>query len=289
MNMFGVTSFPGRAVLLAVALAFSSTTWAQDEPLPGKFEIEIGGFFVTEIDTVVQFAKKAGPIEAGTIIDFSKDLGLSDSESIPRMDGFYRFNKRSSLNFSLWNIERDATTFLGRGIDFGNISIPAGELVESFFDTRTIRVSYGYSFYNVPKAELGFNAGLHVTTFDLGSNCISCTTAETLDSERITAPLPVLGFHFRYQISRRWKFSGYTQHFLLEVGVFDGSLTDTRISFSHHTFKNVGFGFGWNRIQTDLDIDTSHYVMAIDNKLDGVQVFLIVYAGKPKSTHDSTD
>jgi hypothetical protein len=198
------------------------------------------------------------------------------------LDGNYRFNKRSSFNFSWWDIDRDATTFLGKDIDFGDISIPAGELVESFFDTQTIRVSYGYSFYNVPKAELGLNAGLHVTTFDLGINCISCTNPETLDTERITAPLPVIGFHYRYQMSRRWRFSGYTQHFLLEFGDVDGSLTDTRISFSHHTFKNVGFGFGWNRIETDLDIDSSDYLMAVSNKLEGIQAFVVVYAGKTK-------
>jgi hypothetical protein len=282
MNKLTGTPFLGCTILLAAALAFASTTSAQDEPLPGRFVIEIGGYFVTKIDTAAQFARKAGPIETGTFIDFSKDLGLSDSELVPRIDGNYRFNKGSSLNFSLWNIERDATTFLGRGIDFGDISIPVDELVESFVDTQTIRVSYGYSFYNVPKAELGINAGLHVTTFDLGLNCISCTSAESVDTERITAPLPVLGFHFRYQISRRWSFAGYTQHFLLEVGDFDGSLTDTRISFSHHTFKNVGFGFGWNRIETDLDIDASEYLMAIDHRLEGIQAFVVVYAGKSK-------
>jgi hypothetical protein len=282
MNKLTAPTFLGRTVCLAAALAFASTTSAQDEPLPGRFVIEIGGYFVTKIDTAAQFARKAGPIETGTFIDFSKDLGLSDSELVPRIDGNYRFNKGSSLNFSLWNIERDATTFLGRDIDFGNISIPGGEVIESFFDTETIRVSYGYSFYNVSKAEIGINAGLHITTFDLGIKCNTCTSAESLDSERITAPLPVLGFHFRYQISRRWSFAGYTQHFLIKVGDFDGSLTDTRISFSHHTFKNVGFGFGWNRIETDLDIDNSEYLMAVDHKLDGIQAFVVVYAGKPK-------
>jgi hypothetical protein len=289
MNKLTAPPFLGRTVCLAAALAFSSTTWAQDEPLPGKFVIEIGGFFVTKIDTVAQFARKAGPIEVGTFIDFSKDLGLADSESIPRIDGNYRFNKRSSLNFSLWNIERDATRFLGRGIDFGDISIPVGELVESFFDTQTIRLSYGYSFYNVPKAELGFNAGLHITTVDLGINCISCSSADTLDSENVTAPLPVLGLHFRYQISRRWDFAGYVQHFLLKVGDFDGSLTDTRFNFSHHTFKNVGFGVGWNRIETNIDVDASDYLMAVNNRLDGIQAFVVVYVGKSKYKHDSTD
>jgi len=268
--------------ICAIALGLCSTTWAEDRSLPGRFEIEIGGYFVTKIDTVALFARKAGPIEAGTLIDFSKDLGLADSKSIPRVDGLYRFNRKSSVSFSLWDIERDATVFLGTGIDFGDISIPVGELVESAFDATTIRASYGYSFYNVPKAELGINVGLHLTTFDLGINCLSCSNEDLVDFESVSAPLPVLGLHFRYQMSRRWAFSGYTQHFLFAYGEFDGSLTDTRVAFSHHTFKNVGFGFGWNRIQTDIDIDSSEYLMVVDNKLDGIQAYIVVYAGRPK-------
>ena len=278
----------GRVVLGAAALAFASTTWAQDEPLAGRFEMEIGGYFVSKVDSVAQFARKLGPIEIGTIIDFSTDLGLPDSESIARIDGSYHLNKRSSVEFSLWDIDRSSTRFLGKNIDFGDVTIPVGESVESFLDTQTIRVSYGYSFYNVPKAELGINAGLHVTTIDVGLDCISCPSAEARDSERVTAPLPVFGFHFRYQISRRWSFSGYAQHFVIEVGDFDGSLTDTRISLSHHTFKNVGFGFGWNRIEMDLDINSSDYLMALDNKLDGIQAYVVVYAGRPKYQQDST-
>lgn len=61
------------------------------------------------------------------------------------------------------------------------------------------------------------------------------------------------------------------------------------MSFSHHTFKNVGFGFGWNRIETDLDIDTSEYLMAVGNKLEGIQAFVVVYAGKSKYKSDKTD
>ena len=51
---------------LGIWLVAGVTTRAQDEPLPGRFEIEIGGYFVTKIDTVAQFARKVGPIEAGT-------------------------------------------------------------------------------------------------------------------------------------------------------------------------------------------------------------------------------
>ena len=178
--------------------------------------------------------------------------------------------------------------FLGTDIDFGDISIPVGEFVESFFDLQTIRVSYGYSFYSVPKAELGLNAGLHFTAVDLGINCISCS-GDLEDSENVPVPLPVLGFHFRYQMSMRWRLSSYTQHFLLSYRDLDGSLTDTRISFSHHTFRHVGFGFGWNRIEADLDLDSTRYLMTVDSKLEGIQAFIIVYGGKRKPISGDTD
>ena len=73
------------------------------------------------------------------------------------------------------------------------------------------------------------------------------------------------------------------------MGEFDGSLTDTRINLSHDTFKNVGFGFGWSRIETDLEINSSEYLMAIDDKVDGLRAFPVVYAERLTHARDSTD
>jgi hypothetical protein len=279
-----------RLAILLLALIIASfltpSLSAQEEPLPDRFNLEIGGYFIHQIDVVAELLRQAGPLEVGGVVDFNQDLGLTDSVTVPRLDGDYRFNRRSAVNFSYWNIQRDATTFLGTGIDFGNISIPVGEEVYSFFDTQTLRFSYEYAFYNVPKAELGINVGLHITDIDLGISCVSCSDPNSSESAAFPAPLPVIGFNFRYKISHRWTFAGYNQHFMLDVGGFDGSLTDTRIGLSHHTFKNVGFGFGWNRIHMDVDVDVSDYRGSLETKLEGIQAYVVLSFGKFKYPED---
>jgi hypothetical protein len=270
--------------LKAISVAFVITLFlapparAQEEPLPDRFRLEIGGYFLTSLDTSAELFRKVGPIDLGGRVDFNKDLGLADRKNVLRLDGFYRFGLRSSIDFSYWRIDRDSTTTVGRDIEFGEIEIPAGEAVSSFYETQTIRASYKFSLYNVPKAEIGVSFGLHTTLIDLGIACISCPT-NLSESASFPAPLPVIGFNLRYQINRRWQFAGYSQHFLLEVGGFDGSMTDTRVHFSHHTFRNVGFGFGWNRITTDMSVDVNDYFGSIDTNMDGLQAFLVLSFG----------
>jgi len=267
--------------ILVAMVALTPMVWAQDEPLPDRFKLEIGGFFITTVESAAQLTRSVGPIQVGGAVDFNEDLGLKGSDTVPRLDGAYLFSKRHGIEFSYWNIDRDATTQLERDIEFGNIGIAVGEEVSSYFDMRTFRVSYGYALYSGPKVGLGINAGLYTTRYGLGIACNSCNS-QTAENVGVTTPLPVVGFNCRYQLSRRWRFAGYTQLFFLEYAGYEGSLTDTRITFSHHTFKNVGFGFGWNRIHTDIDVDTSDYVGFLDSRVEGLQAYVVLSFGKLK-------
>jgi len=67
---------------------------------------------------------------------------------------------------------------------------------------------------------------------------------------------------------------------MLAIGGFEGSFSDSRFTFAHHTFKNVGFG--WNRIDMDVDADTSDYPGSFDTRLDGLQAFVSISVGKAK-------
>lgn len=272
----------GRVIgFVLLGLVLSSAAIGEEPPQSNRFEIEIGGFFVTTVSSVAQLTRSVGPLQVGGAVDFNQDLGLKESETVPRIDGAYRFSRRHGIEFSYWDIKRDATTELERDIEFGNIGISVGEQVTSFFDIQTFRLSYGYALYSSQKVGLGINAGLHATNYDMGITCDSCTT-QTAEKASVTTPLPVFGFNFRYRMSKRWRFAGYTQLFFLDYSGYEGSLTDTRIVFSHHTFKHVGFGFGWNRIHADIDVDTSDYVGFLDSRVEGVQAFVIVTFGKVK-------
>lgn len=261
--------------LLAATLALPTVVWAEEEPLLNRFRIDFGEFFVTRASTTAELAAQAGLITAGTRIDFDDDLGVSDSESVGRIDGYYRFTRRSRIDFSYFKVDRSGTAVTPFDIDFGDIFIPAGTPVTSFFDEEVLRVAYGFSFYNVPKVELGLSAGLHISKVGLG---IQAPTEA--DQAEATAPLPVVGVYLRYNLSPRWRLISRSEIFYIEIDDFKGALTDTRFSVEHQTFKNAGFGFGFNRIALSIEADDGEFRGEFDNTLSGFQVYVFATFGK---------
>lgn len=265
--------------LLGLLLTLPTLAWAQ-EPLPDKFQIGVGGFFATRVNTTASLAAKVGPLTAGTSIDFHQDLDLPDSDSVARIDGYYRFGKRSRVDFSYWKIDRSGTsTSPDFEINWGDITIPPNTpLVSSSLDEEVLKATYGFSFYNVPKAELGVDIGLFIADINISIACPACGSGVRETSD-VTAPLPVIGAYFRYNISHRWRFVGKADFFYLEFGNYEGSLTDIRLNVEHHTWKHAGFGFGWNGIGTQIDYDTSDETGTLKNTIAGPQAYVFASFG----------
>lgn len=265
--------------LLMTTLCLPFLAYAQEEPLPDRFRIDVGEFFVTQASTTVSLAATAGVFSAGTNINFEQDLDVSARETVPRIDGYYRFGKRSRVDFSYFKIDRDGTAVTPFDIDFGNISIPQGTPVSSFFNEEVLKATYGLSFYNVPKAEVGVSAGLFIAKLGVG---ISASAINSEESARGTAPLPVIGAYLRYDISHRWRFAAKGDFFFLEVGDYQGNLTDLRLNVEHQTWKNVGFGFGFNGILTSVNATDGNLTGSFRNSISGFQAYVFVAEGIAK-------
>jgi hypothetical protein len=270
--------------LLISTLFLPLLAYAQEKPLPNKFQIQVGEFFVTRAQTTVSLAATSGVFAAGTILNFEEDLGLSSRENVPRIDGYYRFGKRSRVDFSYFNIKRSGVATTGdETIDFGDISIPPNTpLVQSFFNEEVLKATYGLSFYNAPKAEMGLSAGLFIADIGVG---MTAPTLDTSDKAEGTAPLPVVGAYLRYNISRRWRFTAKGDFFYLVVGDYQGNLTDLRLDLEHQTFKNVGFGFGFNSIQTSLKATDGDLTGSFENTISGFQAYVFGAFGRAKYQH----
>jgi hypothetical protein len=270
---------------LMAVLSFPAVTWAQEKaPFGDKFQIDIGGFFVTRADTTVSLAEKAGPFSVGTSINFHQDLDLPDSESVGRIDGYYRWGKRSRVDFSYFKINRSGTATTNQEINWGDITIPAGTtLVSSFFDQQILKATYGFSFLNEPKAELGIDGGLFISDMSVGLSCPNCAPPNNQrQTADLTAPLPVIGAYFRYNISHRWRFIGKADFFYLAYGDYKGNLTDLRLNVEYNTWKHVGFGFGFNGISQQIDYNTSTETGTVQNTISGPQIYVFTNFGTAK-------
>ena len=87
-----------KTILLAASLALGITAWScvladdryDEYPPAERFKIHIGGFLIDSFDTTARFDSAQFPI--GTLIDIEDDFDVDSSETVLRIDGFYRFN-----------------------------------------------------------------------------------------------------------------------------------------------------------------------------------------------------
>ena len=59
--------------LLISTLFLPLLAYAQEKPLPNKFQIQVGEFFVTRAQTTVSLAATSGVFAAGTILNFEAE------------------------------------------------------------------------------------------------------------------------------------------------------------------------------------------------------------------------
>jgi hypothetical protein len=275
------------ATFVLIVNVYASPAWAVEKAtsrwdLPDRFSLNIGEFFIRRTDTDIAFKKSNAPLEIGVGIDFERNLGVSETESEARIDGYYRFNKRHRVDWTWFRIDRTGTQTIDIDIDLPDVDFPPGTTIETTFNTEIIKLAYTFSFLNSEKVEAGIGGGLHIARIDLTLEDVS--TFNLQEQSGFTAPLPVGRFIFNYNITPRWKWINSLDFFFLEARGFKGSLTDFRTAVEHHTFRNVGFGFGLNRFSVDLETEDANAdeIAEANITYDGLLVYVKVYGGMLK-------
>jgi len=219
-----------------------------------RFSLSLGAAAYAKFNTNMQISGAAG---VGTNLDMEDLLGLDDSSLVARIDAHYAFNRRHWLMASYYDINRDGTKTIPDDIQVGDVTIPAGS-VDSRFDTAIIKLAYRYNFVDDLRTVIGASFGFHVMSLD---TAISSNSVDVSESFKVTAPLPLIGLHGAYALGRKWKLAASAEFLQFDVGDYQGLITDTRLTLEHDTFKNFGWGIGFNGFQADAEIQ--------DGDLDG--------------------
>ena len=264
--MYGFFSMP-------MLQAAENTESSQDESYPDKFKILFGSYFVADTSTEVSVNGTVGNI--GTTIDMQRDLGADDRLSVPRIDGYYRFNYKHRIEFSWFNIERKGTKTISIDIDVGDENFLASEVIDSKVDTTFLKLAYGYSFYKSPKVELSFIAGLNLLDYSV---VLDNKTTGKVERADVTAPLPVFGLSMDYTISPRWLVHYKVETFYIELGSeIRGSLLSAELGVEYRLFKNMGLGLAINRFALDAKVNTSSYSGGVTDLYRGSNLYVSAY------------
>ncbi len=258
--------------LSAAILALPVLVQAAHEKLPDRFVARVGVYNVRDADTTLRVDEREG-IE-GTTLNFRRDLGVSESDDAPRVDGYYRFTPRHRIDFSWFKVEREGTRTIDIDMEFEDEIFTIGTQVDSFSKYETLKIAYIYSFHHDEKFELGVGGGLHIEDIEIGLNAAGVGKREDANT---TAPAPVASFRLGYNFTPRWSIRWDFDIFFLDEDDFDGSLTDSRLAVEHHTFKNVGFGAGFSRFVLDIEIEDDDLIGTVDIIRDGWLFYTTAY------------
>ena len=96
---------------------------------PDKIMIRIGGYFIDDAKTTVSF--NTGVAGLGTTIDYQKNLGGEDTDTVPRLDFYYRFNPRHRIDFTAFSIDRKGERILDQTIVIDGTTYNINESIKS--------------------------------------------------------------------------------------------------------------------------------------------------------------
>jgi len=256
----------GSAVAIAAALILGSptTALADDE----SFSVSLG-VFLTNRDSK---ARLDGSVpESGTPVDLENDLGLDKSDNVFRIDGYYRFNEKHRIDFSVFDLSRSASKQIQKEIDWNDTIYPIDTVIDASLDLTIYKLAYTWAFMRRDKGYLGFTAGLY--TADIGTS-LAAESIGRASSGGVTAPLPVFGLRGQYDFSEKWTLRGSAEIFALEYGDFSGSLFDVYAGVDYQITNHMALGAGINLVNINVGVSKPNLDGDLDWRYEGGLAFL---------------
>lgn len=235
--------------------------------------VRFAAFFVTNIDTTLQLDVEGLPI--GGRVDFTDDLGVRDSVTVPKISLDYRFSKHSRLDLTWFDIRRSGQKQLEKTLQFNGEEFVIGTEVDSFIDTELFSLQYTWVFYESDKVLLGLSAGINVLRIHTGISVTDGRDPST--NAAVTAPLPAFGLRMGYRINPKLDVLVGSNLFLIEYGEYKGSFVTAGAAVEYKAFKHVGFGGSLERLSVDLEIDDSAAYWDFNHLFTGYSAYIAIY------------
>jgi len=248
---------------LFVLLTFYASVSLAADPGPERVSISLGAF-ITDRDTNGRL--DSDTLGLGTVIDAEDDLGLDSSDTVVRLDAYYRFNPRHRIDFSIFDLSRDSSATIDESIQFGDEIFDINSTISSEFDLIIYKAAYTYSFLMRENGYLGVTGGLYVLSTDIS---LRESNTGQFEADDLTAPLPVIGLRGNYLLTPSLMLRSSAELFAIEFDNVDGSLFDFYIGLDYHFHDNFAVGLGYNNVSLDVDADGSEFKGALDWTYDG--------------------
>jgi hypothetical protein len=254
------------AALVLASILAANPVLAQEADFD-RFSLSLG-VFLTNRDSK---ARLDGDVpDSGTPVDLEGDLGFDKSDSVFRLDGYFRFNEKHRIDFSAFDLSRSASKQIDKDIEWNGELFPIDVQVDGSLDLSIYKLAYTWSFLRREKGYLGASAGLYVA--DIGAS-IAAESLGRATSGGVTAPLPVFGLRGQYDLSAKWSLRGSTEIFAIDYGNYSGSLYDVYAGLDYQLLEHMAIGLGFNSVRIDVEVSEGNFNGDLDWRYDGGLLF----------------
>ena len=267
------------AVLLCLTAANASFADVGGEPGSEleltPFYLRVGTYFL-DSSTIARVDGSAGNF--GSRLSFENDLNLDKRKNTLLANARWRFHERHFLEIEYFNLTRFGNKRIDREIRFGDADFPIGADLRSSFTTEVTRLGYSYRIVKRPEWGVALSAGLHVTRLRTSLDTLDFDNANPIDLNRevasVTAPLPVFGVSAARHLGGKWVLAARSQWFFLKVEDVEGSINHAAAYIEHYTFRNIGFGFGYDWFKIDVGATDKLWRGTADVRFNGPLFFV---------------
>ncbi len=222
------------------------------------------GAFITDHDarTRVDFAQTQG-----TDLDPEGSLELDPSTTVARLDGYYWLTPRQRLDFSLFDLSRDASKRIDKTIAYGDETFVIDTVVNTSSDLKILKTAYTFVPIARERGYVGVTGGLYTASIKLSLREALTGTAK---SENLTAPLPVIGLRGEYKIDDRITLRVAGEWFRINTGKIDGRLRDIYFGVDYGFDERMAVGLAYNDVSMAVNASKSgRYDGTLDWGYDG--------------------
>ena len=240
-----------RALLPALVLA-ATLAHADDYLSPTEERVRLSLGVVRSSSTTDLRLDNSQGVQ-GTPVNAENEFGLDRSDFEPKFQAMVRVDERHRLRFDYITLDRDGTrTLTGAPILFRDVTLQAGDPVQTTLNLRALGISYEYSFIHRQNFELAATVGINDTDISAQTR-VSTQTRHVNQAADQAGPFPTIGLDATYVVSKRFYFDGRAQYFKVSVDHIDGNVGFYEVDALYRFRPNVSFALGYTAAKADLE------------------------------------
>ena len=250
--------------------------------LDETYQLTIGAS-ISDYDSNVTINSRDDSIDKE--IDFEDVLGLDNEVRLGWIKGVWRMGNRHRLSLIYLPIKRTSELTTQKDFNVGGNVIKAGATLGTSFSTHVFDIEYIYSFFKRPDLELGITAGLYWM-----NSLVELTAAGEIilegenqpefrtdyrASQRLIAPLPLLGMIAVYEINPQWRAKAFARYFDVTIGDIDGRILSLTLGTEYYFTKHVGLGASFTSFDLSVTQNGVVFINSLQYQYDGLQAFMV--------------